>query len=64
MGYNVYREKAGKRVRVNKRLIAARSSRNGSYVFVDRSARSGRYWLQAVNLDGSRSFLASARLAR
>ena len=65
VGYNVYREKAGKRVRVNKRLIAARSSHGaGSYVFVDRSARSGRYWLQAVNLDGSRSFLASARLAR
>jgi hypothetical protein len=66
LGFNVYRQKAGKRVRVNTRLI--RASVSGRYAFVDRTlkgtrAAGARYWLQAVNLDGSRSWVGSARIA-
>jgi hypothetical protein len=60
-GYNVYREVRGHKVRVNKHLIPARQS--GRYSFFDHARRAGaRYWLQTVNLDGSRSWHGPARL--
>jgi len=60
LGFNVYREVSGRRVRVNARLIAAQnSSRGRAYSFLDRSAprmKPARYWIQVVNLDGSRTW--------
>ena len=65
LGFNVYRGIDGRRVRVNKQLIAASNRASGaSYSYLDRSARRGtRYWIQAVNLDGSRSWYGLARVA-
>ena len=58
LGFHVYRQSPnGKRVRVNRTLIAAKG--RGLYSFLDRKApraKSVRYWLQVVNLDGSRSW--------
>ena len=65
LGFNVYRQVDGRRLRVNARLIAAHGA--GAYAFLDRRApraRPLRYWLQAVNLDGSRRWYGPARLAR
>ena len=67
LGFNVYREVNGRRVRVNTQLIAAHNRAAGaSYSYLDRSARKGtRYWVQAVDVDGSRSWFGPARaLAR
>ena len=66
LGFSVYRGLDGRRVRVNKQLIAARNRASGaSYSYLDRSARKGtRYWIQAVNVDGSRSWFGPARVAR
>ncbi len=69
-GFNVYRQVHGKRARVNKRIITAASNARGHrYSFVDRSLRGSRavgarYWLQAVNMDGSRSWFGPARVHR
>ena len=66
LGFNVYRELRGKKVKVNRFLIRARGAASGAaYRFLDRGAMrtSGRYWLQAVNLDGSRSWLTRASAA-
>jgi len=67
LGFNLYREVRGQRVRVNRALIAARGRGTGaSYRFVDRalaSARSVVYRLQVVNLDGSRTWAGTARVA-
>lgn len=61
-GYNVYRQVHGRKVRINKHLIPARNS--GRYSFLDRSRKaSASYWLQTVNLDGSRSWHGPARVA-
>ena len=58
----------GERVRLNKRLIPAANLPSGrAYSYLDRTARRGknaRYWIQAVNLDGSRSWYGPARVAR
>ncbi len=57
LGFNVFRELKGRRARVNPRLIAAKGP--GSYSFLDRHAPAGKrlsYWLQVVNLDGSRNW--------
>lgn len=55
LGYVVYRESAGKRVRLNRALI--RASGAGVYRWLDRSpVRAGRYWLRAVSLDGAKWF--------
>jgi len=65
LGFNVYREVNGARVRVNRGLIAGKGG--GRYSYLDRKAPSGktlRYWVQAVNLDGSRSWYGPARIAR
>ncbi len=64
LGFNLYREQNGRRVRVNKRLISAGNANVGRlYSFVDRKAPAARrlgYWLQAVSQNGSRSWLAHA----
>ncbi len=65
LGFHVYREVNGKRVRANARMIAAKGS--GSYSFLDRKAPKGktvRYWVQEVAADGSRSWYGPARVAR
>jgi hypothetical protein len=63
-GVNVYRERGGHRVRLNAKLIPAANGTGGHvYTFADRKApRSGlsRYWLQAVNLDGTRRWCGPA----
>lgn len=60
LGFRVYRQVGPKRVLVSTNLIQARGAVAGSrYSFVDRSApRSGalQYWIQAVHLDGSRTW--------
>jgi Domain of unknown function (DUF4394) len=56
LGFNVYRERRGQRVRLNRNLIPAGSAVAGRrYSFLDRRPlRSGaRYWVQAVASDGS-----------
>ena len=61
LGFNVYREVNRKRARVNTKLI--QSNGRGLYSFVDRKApkvTSVRYWIQAVNMDGSRSWYGPA----
>jgi Domain of unknown function (DUF4394) len=63
-GFHVYREQNGRRVRATSRIVAARSSSGSTYTFVDRSAPRGRtlhYWIQAINLDGSRTWHGPAR---
>jgi len=61
LGFNVYRQVGKARVKVNSGLIRASS---GSYRFVDRSPlakSSSRYWLQAVGLNGSRTWHGPVR---
>ncbi len=65
LGFNVYREVNGTRTRLNRRLIAGKGA--GVYSFVDRRAPKGktvRFWVQVVNLDGSRSWYGPARVFR
>jgi hypothetical protein len=65
LGFHVYREVNGKRVRVSKRLIAAKGG--GAYSFLDRRAprrAALRYWIQEVAADGSRSWYGPARVVR
>jgi hypothetical protein len=64
LGFHVYRERAGKRVRVDRRLIAAKGAVSGAgYSFLDRSAPHGRltYRLQVVATDGTRAWYGPAR---
>ena len=63
LGYNVYRERKGARIRLTRALIPARGSLAGrTYSYLDRSAprarRGLRYWLQVVETDGSRAWKA------
>ena len=65
LGFNVYRERKGEWVRLNHGLIAAAfggTARGCRYSWLDRRAPSGRvkYRLQAVGLDGTRSWIGSA----
>jgi uncharacterized repeat protein (TIGR01451 family) len=55
VGFNVFRQKGARKVKLNGSLIGAKGGVAGaSYFWLDRSAkRGGRYWLQAVNADGS-----------
>ena len=65
LGFHVYREVNGKRVRANTRMIAAKG--RGSYSFLDRKApktKSVRYWVQEVAADGSRSWYGPARVTK
>ena len=65
LGFRVYREVNGRRVRVTPRLIPAIGRR--SYSFLDRNAaqqRSARYWIQVVGVDGSTNWYGPARVSR
>jgi hypothetical protein len=66
-GFNVYRAWHARRTRLNRRLVPAVGGAAGhAYRWLDRGARrtGSRYWIQAVNLDGSFSWFgpAAARL--
>jgi hypothetical protein len=71
LGFNVYRQRGGRRVRLNRRLIPALGSshggvRGGLYSFVDRQApkrQSLRYWLQDVDTSGHRTWHGPVRVA-
>jgi uncharacterized repeat protein (TIGR01451 family) len=66
LGFNVYRDENGQRVRINPSLIAGASlmmrradSRHSakSYAWIDRSAKpASSYWLEDVDLNGTRTF--------
>lgn len=65
LGFHVYRQVGVKRVRVNGRLISANG--RGAYSFLDRKvpkAKTVRYWVQVVNLDGTRRWYGPARVLR
>lgn len=65
LGYNVFREVKGKRVRVNGNLIGPSAA--GSHSLLDRRAPAlerVRYWIQVVNLDGSRAWYGPTRSLR
>jgi len=55
VGFNVYRQRGAKRLRLNRALIAARGGVGGaSYSWLHRrAAKGGRYWLQTIDADGS-----------
>lgn len=65
LGFNVFRQLKGHRVRVNSRLVPARGGNGGrAYAFLDRhSIKAARYWVQVVNLDGSREWFGPRRRA-
>jgi hypothetical protein len=57
LGFNVYRERGGKRIRLNAHLVAAPpAGATRLYTWIDRAApRSAvRYWLQEVGVSGLR----------
>jgi hypothetical protein len=59
LGFNVYREQNGRRLRLNRALIARRTDGGHAYSWLDRSApRQGqvRHWLQAVSRNGARNW--------
>jgi len=63
LGFHVYRQVAGQRVRVSSSLIRAKGL--GRYTFLDRRAaraKAIRYWIQEVRLDGSRTWYGPARV--
>jgi hypothetical protein len=63
-GFNLYREQAGKSVRLNRALLHAGAHHGAPHRFVDRTAHqrgSFRYRLQWVGLDGTRRWLGAAR---
>ena len=55
LGYNVYVERNGKRVKLNAKLIRTKGSAGGSYLFKAR-VPSGKFWLATLNADGSRTW--------
>jgi hypothetical protein len=69
LGYHVYAQVGAKRVRLDARLILSRGNGAHSYSFTYRfpqrrhAAVPTRFWLQTVNLDGSRQW-SLARAAR
>ena len=60
LGFNVYRQQGGRRVRVNRRLLPTIGNGAGaSYSFTDHRAprhRALRYWLQDVDVAGTRTW--------
>ena len=65
LGFHVYRALNGRRVRVDRKLVPARSASGRTYSYLDRRAprsRALRYWIQVVNLDGSRQWYGPARV--
>jgi hypothetical protein len=64
LGFHLYREHGGARVRLDPRLIGALAP-SKRYSFLDRRASragSARYWLQVVHLNGSRSWAGVIRV--
>jgi predicted extracellular nuclease len=63
LGFNVYRERDGRKVRATHGLIrAAGALRGRAYAWRDRPARAGaRYWLELVHADGSRTWRGPVR---
>lgn len=67
LGFHVYREQNGRRTRASERLIPAKSGFGRKYSYLDRRAPAAarvRYWIQAVNFDGSRRWYGPARAVR
>jgi hypothetical protein len=65
LGFHIYRERAGKRVRLDRALIPAKGSLSGArYAFLDQRAPHGKltYRLEKVATDGSRTWLGRARV--
>ena len=64
IGFNVFRERAGARVRATHKLVRARGALSGdSYSWLDRRAgRSSRYWLQTIGSDGTRTWYGPVRV--
>jgi hypothetical protein len=67
LGFNVYRQQGGRRVRVNRRLLPTIGNGAGaSYSFTDHRAprhRALRYWLQDVDVAGTRTWHGPVRVA-
>ena len=66
-GFHVYRQAGSRRLRISSRLLPAHGAfAGGRYVFVDRSAprRPVAYWIEAVHLDGGRSWYGPAAVSR
>lgn|GEM_PF-2245539 len=68
LGFHVYGERAGRRVRLNRALVAAsglvgRPAGGYAYAFRARLG-SGRFWLEEVRLDGSRRLRGPVRAGR
>ena len=63
LGFDVYRLRAGARVKLNAALILARGGLGGhTYTYrVTRAVPGSRYALRAIEADGSRSWLGSVR---
>jgi hypothetical protein len=63
IGFNVYRQAARGRTRVNRLLVP--THRSGRYQILDRRAPRGsaRYWLEVVSIAGSRAWYGPAALA-
>jgi hypothetical protein len=67
VGFHIYRESGGKRVRADRRLIPARGSVSGArYSFLDKRAPRAKliYRLQAVGTDGSRTWYGRVSVGR
>jgi hypothetical protein len=68
LGFNVYRMRGDRRVRLNPQLLpAAGRAAGSSYSFLDRHAprqATVRYWLQDVGADGARTWHGPVRLPR
>ncbi len=60
LGYNVYIERNGKRVKANSSLIAGKGVTGGNYAFrykVPKGKKApSRFWIQTVDVDGTRSW--------
>jgi hypothetical protein len=68
IGFNVYRQQRGTLLKLNRTLIPSvfgGTATGHSYSWLDRSAQKGaaKYRLQAVDLDGKRSWVGSASVA-
>jgi hypothetical protein len=67
LGFNVYRQRGGQRVLLNRHVIPALSPASGrTYSFLDRSAprQAGlRYWLQEVEVGGARKWHGPVRIS-
>ena len=69
LGFNVYRQVKGTGVKANKSLLVARAGTTGrSYSWLDKAAKTSKtatpYWVQAVNENGSRTWIGPARVVR